>query len=180
MADALHTAARAVDRALELLRVLNVEHTTQELHSRARAVRHELETAQGYLSRFATDIPAQRAGKVGSGAPETRQAAARAIRTRSGSQRHEILRELVEVGPLADWQIQRRLGLIPNSERPRRLELVEAGYVRPARDGQNGDPVTVPDRVTKFQCQVWEATPAGRAALAKLNAGQMVLVEVST
>lgn len=178
MTDAVDLASRAVARALELLTVLNREHTTEELHARARAVRHELETAQGVLATFGLDIAAPRVGKAVVGAPETSGAAARAIRTRSGSQRHRILRELVDAGPLADWMIQHRLGLLANSERPRRLELMEAGYVR-AATGDTDEALTRKDPKTGHACQVWEVTTAGRVALDRLNAGQMVLVEVS-
>lgn len=177
MGDVVDQAARAVARGLELLTILSREHTTEELHARARAVRHELETVQAFLSAFSSDILAPRVGKATAAAPETSQAAARAIRTRSGSQRHRILRDLVDAGPLADWQLQMRLGLIANSQRPRRLELVEAGYVRPAVN-EDGTHLTVPDPTSGLACQKWEPTPAGRVALSRLNAGQMVLVEV--
>ena len=179
MGDVVDQAARALARGLELLTILSRGHTTEELHARARAVRHELETAQAFLSAFGDDIPAPRVGKATADAPETSQAAARAIRTRSGSQRHRILGDLVSAaGPLADWQIQERLGLIANSERPRRLELVEAGYVRAAH-AEDGEPRTVADPASGLACQAWEPTPAGRVALSRLNAGQMVLVDVT-
>lgn len=42
-------AARAVQRALHLLQVLDRKHTDEEAHRVMRAVRHELETAAGRL-----------------------------------------------------------------------------------------------------------------------------------
>lgn len=182
MAESVDLAARAVSRGLELLRVLNEEHTTEELHRRARAVRHELETAQELLSRFGTDIVAPRDGKSANEAPATSAAAARAIRTQSGSQRHRILRELKLSDEscmygMTDFELQASLRMGASSERPRRLELVEAGFVVAATD-PNGVARTRKAPWSSLLCQVWQITPKGRAALAKLNAGQMVLVEV--
>jgi hypothetical protein len=175
--DPVTLALKASERALILLRVLDREHDPAELHRAARGVRHEVETAQHLLLGLGTRVVAQREGKSVSGAPVTSQAAARAIRTRSGSQRHRVLRELAnwrDGGGLTDWQLQAALGLGANSERPRRLELVEAGYVRAAKR-EDGTPVTAREPRSGLACQSWEVTLAGLAALRQLEAGQTVL-----
>lgn len=174
MPDTITLALKAAERAGQLLRVLDREHKTDDLHRAARAVRHEVETVQDLLSVFGQDITNPREGKSASGAPETSQAAARAIRTRSGSQRHRVLAALIAWPELADWQIQSRLNLAANSERPRRLELVEAGYVEAAVDS-DGKPITFKHPESKLPCQAWRITERGRVALDVLAAGQMVI-----
>lgn len=173
MPDALSVVARAVDRATQLLTVLDRQHTVAELHERARAIRHELKTAQEAFSALGADVVAPMSGKVRGDAPETSRAAARAIRTRSGSQRHQLLALLVG-GAYADWQLQSIGGIGASSERPRRLELVEAGYIEAARD-DDGKLITRKHPHSGLDCQVWRATAKGRAALAQLDAGQMAL-----
>jgi hypothetical protein len=173
MSDPLDLIRRAVDRSAELLTILDVEHTPIGLHARARAVRHEIRTLQEQLSQLFSDITAQTPGKVGTASPETSRAAARAMATRTGSQRHTILAALGRQ-PSADWQIQSDTGIMANSQRPRRLELVEAGYVAAATD-DDGKRVVVKDPDSGFDCQVWQITAKGRTALSVLNSGQMVI-----
>jgi hypothetical protein len=185
--DALTVIERAAARALELLLILDREHTTEELHGNARAVRHELLSVQDSLGLFALDVPAPREGKVRADAPETGQAAARAIATRSGSQRHKILQEIsLAATGRTDAELQFILHLGGNSERPRRVELKEAGYIRVAtwEDIAPGQTMHPPDQVatrmnpsTARACEVWTVTELGRAALRKLESGQAVLFE---
>jgi hypothetical protein len=157
-----------------LLGVLNRQHTEAELYVSLRGVVHELKTAQELLSAFGADVVDPHPGKAATNAPETSKGAARAISTRSGSQRHAVLRALGGVGWLADWQIQQKLAIGENSERPRRLELVEAGYVTACLDGQ-GKPVTIKHPISRLPCQVWRITEKGRAALSQLEAGQLAI-----
>jgi hypothetical protein len=174
MPDTIDTSARALGRALYLLRVLDREHTPEELHRNARAVRHEVESAYGLLSVFGKDITNPREGLARNGAPETSQAAARAIKTRSGSQRHEILRFLHQRPELTDFELQQELAIAANSQRPRRVELLRAGYIEPATDGE-GSVLTTKHPLSGLQCQRWRITSLGRAALGALEAGQMVI-----
>lgn len=175
MPDTITLALKAAQRAAELFGVLNREHRTEDLYRAARAVRHEVETIQDLLSVFGQDITNPREGKSASGAPETSQTAARAIRTRSGSQRHTILSTL-DAHPMADWEIQEMTGIGASSQRPRRLELVEAGYVAAAQqDSEVGGPITRKHPVSGLDCQVWRITERGRVALDVLAAGQMVI-----
>jgi hypothetical protein len=61
---------------------------------------------------------------------ETTYAAHRQIRRCAPEQREKILGALrSSPAPLTDEEIQDRTGLCQNSERPRRIELVEAGEV---------------------------------------------------
>jgi hypothetical protein len=174
MPDTITLAQKAAERATELLGVLNREHSTDDLYRAVRAVRHEVETVQDLLSAFGQDITNPREGLTRKGAPETSQAAARAIKTRSGSQRHELLRYLHRVPELADFELQRDLWIGANSQRPRRVELLRAGYIEPARDGE-GKPLTTKHPTSGLQCQRWRVTERGRVALGVLEAGQMVI-----
>jgi hypothetical protein len=64
---------------------------------------------------------------------ETSFAAHRQIRRCAPAQRAKILGALrASPAPLTDEQIQEATGLNPSSERPRRIELVEAGEIVPA------------------------------------------------
>lgn len=74
-------------------------------------------------------VLAPREGKVMHDAAPTSAKAARAVAVKSGSQRAQVLRVLLRDGPLTDLGIQAGTGLGPDSERPRRVELVEMGLV---------------------------------------------------
>jgi hypothetical protein len=183
--DPVAAAQAALNRCAKLLRVLDREHTAAELYTHLRGVRHEVESAQTALSRLGADIAAPRAGSARSGDPETSQAAARAIRTRSGSQRHDVLGYLANCPDgAADFQTVAALRMIDSSARTRRHELLQAGYVQPATapvdtDGELGRAVVTRVRPeTGLACIVWEISPKGRAALNRLNSGQMVMALV--
>jgi hypothetical protein len=75
------------------------------------------------------------AGKARSGARETSRSAALLAEPRSGTNRRAVLdavaavaRDVQTVG-LTDVEIQRATGLNPNSARPRRVELVDGGWL---------------------------------------------------
>lgn len=187
MPDALTTALAAARRSETLLSVVDREHRSHQVYEAVRAVQTELAAVVRELTALGADVTVARGGKVGRDHPETSRAAARAITTRSGSQRHRILIALGQ-RPRADHELQRDVGVVGSSERPRRLELVEAGYVRAAvgRDiagwmdrpaAEKDDPVTRENPDTGQQCTVWTITEAGRAALRQLEAGQMVIFE---
>lgn len=104
----------------------------------------------------AQDVPAEAASDplsdphayVGRDARPTSQAAAEGVLLRSGTQRHHLLRCLVQAGDRGatddDLGALSRLDL--NSVRPRRLELVEAGYVTDSGDTRpsaRGNPAVV-------------------------------------
>lgn len=93
-------------------------------------------------------------GKVSADPPATSARAARLVEPRTGNQRGAILRFIVEGDGSTDFEIARDLRILPNSVRPRRGELAEAGYVADSgrtRQHRGSDWV------------VWEATAEGRA-----------------
>lgn len=59
----------------------------------------------------------------------TSSAAALRVAPRSGTQRRKILDYVVAHEPCTDEAIQEALGLSGNTERPRRVELVEGGWL---------------------------------------------------
>lgn len=96
---------------------------------------------------------------VQNGAQATSVAAAERVKPKSGTQRWRVLRVVVDAGEegVTDEEVQDRIGLPLNTVRPRRLELVEGGYVidsgdtRPTAGGS--------------QAIVWLATLDGITAL---------------
>ena len=92
----------------------------------------------------------------------SRDAAARHL-PRSGTARHRVLDALGRArgAGATDEELQRHLAMPANTQRPRRVELVEAGYVRASgviRQTAGGD-----------RAIVWTITDAGRAVLAQLG-----------
>lgn len=77
------------------------------------------------------DLFGPRPGIVGAGHPDTSRAAARGITPRTGTQRRRVLDHIARCGTegATDAELQEALGLNGNSERPRRIELVEAGLI---------------------------------------------------
>ena len=77
------------------------------------------------------DLFEPRPGIVGADHPDTSKLAARTIEPRTGTQRRRVLDWCImraEAGA-TDLELQEALGLDGNTERPRRLELVHAGYL---------------------------------------------------
>ena len=67
-------------------------------------------------------------------ASPSQAAAARQTPAKVTGDRARVLKLLAEAGPLTDEQIAERLGMGPNTVRPRRGELVRAGMVRAVDD----------------------------------------------
>ena len=61
---------------------------------------------------------------------ETRREAHEAIKPAKGDLHTRIVNLLRSVGPLTDEEMQDRLGMNPNTQRPRRRELEQAGRIR--------------------------------------------------
>jgi hypothetical protein len=94
---------------------------------------------------------------TGSNHPETsHEAAARAL-GKSGSARRRVLAALTKFA-LTDDEMQYLLRMPANTQRPRRVELVEMGYVQ-----STGLRRTTPSGAEAI---VWYASPKGRTALA--------------
>ncbi len=70
-------------------------------------------------------------GKVGHAHPATSKLAAQRILPASGTQRQNVLDELLAIFPdgMTDEELQDELVMNANAQRPRRLELVEQGWV---------------------------------------------------
>lgn len=162
----------AILRAIELARVLDVEHTGLELHVAFRAVRHELETLRGIHCPQAT--PA---------APELASAHT-GRRTSPGSLRHKIL-AVLDFGPMADFQVREQLSRDRadgpewpriGQVRRRRHELLAAGWVEAVLLGSGVRKVRQEE--TGRDCTVYQITDRGTAALRRLRSGQEVLFTV--
>src|SRR5689334_21493002 len=119
--DPVSTARAALRRMAMLFPVTEREHAHADLLLLITGIRHEHKTAVEALNAFGEDITAPRPGSARSGDPGTSKAAARAIATRSGSQRHVILRTLstAEEG-LTDPEMQDGLLMVESSQRTRR------------------------------------------------------------
>lgn len=129
-------AMKCAERALALAKDLDHVRSPGDLRQIAGGLRHELDCVIQRLSdgldALTTDATADRSGKVRSDARETSRAAAEGIRIKSGTQRAKILTGLYQFGDQTDRELQERLAIDQNSERPRRIELVDGGYVAPA------------------------------------------------
>lgn len=164
MSGNVDLAARAAGRALTLLELLNQEHTCQQLHINARGVRVELESIQRWLG-------AQLAS------PDPGPARSRAVSTRRGSLRHQILNMIAEGGPsgFTDQELGLKMqerGFLPASARSRRWELLSAGWIRQAtKDGRLW---------RRSGHTVWVVAENGLTALKRLESGQMVLALMSS
>jgi hypothetical protein len=152
----------AILRALRLAKVLDVEHTTEELHRALRAIRHELETLR---AMYIPETPQPTAEL-------TLRSARTGRATRPGSQRHQVLGALAVV-PLADFQVANQLRIDVQLIRRRRHELVAAGWVEAVLVGNAVRKVTQAE--TRRDCTVYQITDLGVAALQRLRSGQTVL-----
>lgn len=95
------------------------------------------------------------------GRPVQRTSAEAALKAypKSGTQRGRVLAFLAEHGPASDDVIQAVLGMSPNTERPRRRELVQGGWVEDSGE-------THKLGVTGNQAIAWQVTEEGRKRLA--------------
>lgn len=96
----------------------------------------------------------------------TSRSAAEAHVGKAGRGRVVVAQALSDHG-LIDEEIAERTGLPPNTARPRRVELVEFGYVGPAVH-VDGTPITRAT-VAHRQAQVWELTELGRSWLGSIG-----------
>lgn len=128
--------------------------TEDECNAIAQGVYNVLD-AIDTLDRLAVtrETTANREGPTGRDHPATSRRAAKLNMPRSGTQRATVLVALFNGGGMTDEQIARVTGLGHNSVRPRRIELVELGLVRP----------TVAVRTTRAgaAATVWATTELG-------------------
>jgi hypothetical protein len=84
-------------------------------------------------------------GKARADHPDTSRKAALDALPRTGTQRSEVLRVVAHAARiglvgLTDVEVQNVLDMVPNTERPRRVELVDGGWLRDSgkRRAHNG------------------------------------------
>lgn len=175
-------ALGALERARELVGQLDWNRSADELDRVQAGLKHELETAAKALEladaaeramvvpglAFPADVAAgwDAMGLVRNDHGETAQAAAKAIKLRSGTQRAAVLLELLNADlktwhGMSDEQLQQTLQLGASSERPRRVELVRMGFVE---DSGKRAPT-----MSGMEAVLWTITEAGRSAARKLE-----------
>jgi hypothetical protein len=160
-------ALACAERALLLARDLDKVRGPGDLRQVASGVQRELDCVIQRLSdardAMAGAASDDRPSKVRNDALATSRAASLAV-VQPGSKRAEVLLALYRFGDLTDFEIQEKLKMDPNTERPRRGELVDGQLVVPVVI--NGKGVTREHRGRWWQC--WQLTVAGEAAAEKL------------
>jgi hypothetical protein len=180
-------ALSALRRAQAVLHDLDHTRQVADLQQVASAARHEVDSALGNLESYLAAATEDREGVVAARHHETSAEAARKITLATGQQRHRILTALFHDGPLTDFELQNSLAIRPSSERPRRGELVNGGYVQAvlAEDGkvQTRRHVMTGDGVLRSEdgssgtaWTLWEITEAGRAAILRIGEQQALPV----
>lgn len=180
-------ALSALRRAQGVLHDLDQTRQLADLLQVASAARHEVDTALAELETYLAAATENREGVVATRHHETSAEAARKISLASGQQRHRILTALFHDGPLTDFELQTSLKIRPSSERPRRGELVNGGYVQAvlSEDGkaQTRRHVMTGDGVLRSEdggsgtaWTLWEITEAGRAAILRIGEQQALPV----
>lgn len=180
-------ALHALRRAQGVLHDLDQTRQVADLQQVANAARHEVDTALANLEGYLASATGDRPGVLAARHRETSAEAARKVTLASGQQRHRILTALHHDGPLTDYELQTSLAIRPSSERPRRGELVNGGYVQAvlSEDGKvqtrrhvmTGDGVLhSEDGGSGTAWTLWEITEAGRAAILRVGEQQALPV----
>jgi hypothetical protein len=164
-------AMRCAERARDLARDLDKVRGPGDLGQIAAGLRLEVDCIIQRLSdgldALRAPVTGDRTGKVRNDALGTSQEAARLISVKSGSQRAKVLLALYRWGDLTDFEIQQRLELDQNSERPRRGELVDAFMVQAVTNGQGA---AITRRHNGRDWQVWSLTEDGATVAFDLEA----------
>lgn len=174
------TAVQALRRAQAVLHDLDQTRQVADLLQVTSAARHEVDTAVADLDAYLAAATENREGVLSARPAETSAEAARKVTLASGQQRHRILTALFHDGPLTDFELQESLKIIPSSERPRRGELVNGGYVQAvlSEDGKvqtrRHGATSAEDTGTAWT--LWEITEAGRAAIMRIGEQQALPV----
>jgi hypothetical protein len=121
--------------------------------------------SQAQLRLIAGNPAANTVGKMPTGPQPTTKAAALKVLPRTGTQRAEVLDAIIGAGAygMTDAELQRALGMNPNTERPRRVELVEGGWIADSgqRRASAGADLSI----------VWTLSLQGRQRLVNLVGG---------
>lgn len=109
--------------------------------------------------RSAWETFKDRVGKARHDHPDTSHEAARLVAPKSGTARQRVLAAIAKADPrgITDEGIQRVLGMNPSTERPRRVELVEEGWVT-----DSGERVREKERASMI---LWVLTDQARSVL---------------
>ena len=162
----LTTAMACAERALALARDLDNVRAPGDLRQVSAGVRHELDcviqSLSDALDGLAEAAVGDRPGQVRSDADDTSRAAAGTVAVKSGTQRAKILKALA-AGDRTDYELQVDLGIDQNSERPRRVELVQSGYVQPTEQTR---------RHRDAEFRVWAITELGYEVVVALYGEQ--------
>jgi hypothetical protein len=164
MSDPLRDALRAVERLREITKSLVQSQRESDVRQVAAGIQTEAliieSSLRNALGAALSDAVADRPGLARTDAPETSKAAARAVSVRSGSGRGVLLRALRDAATLTDFEMQRATDLKPSTQRPRRVELVDLGLVRPHN--------TLTRQHEGSAWTVWMLTPLGQSVAAEL------------
>lgn len=176
----LTVALSALRRAQAVLHDLDHSRREADLVQVASAARHEVDTALANLEQHLSSAVEDREGVLAARHHETSAEAARKVTLASGQQRHRILTALFHDGPLTDYELQVSLAIKPSSERPRRGELVNGGFVQAVLSEQ-GKAQTRRHGATSAEetgtaWTLWEITEAGRAAIMRIGEQQALPV----
>lgn len=107
-------------------------------------------TSRGDLCQVCFDKAHASSTKVRHDATDTSRAAAARIYPKTGTKRWVVLQAIAQSsGGLTDEEMQQRIPMSPNTQRPRRVELVEQGFIR---DSGKRRPTSTGDDAI-----VWEA-----------------------
>jgi hypothetical protein len=163
MIESLRQSIACAQRAMDLARDLDKVRSPGDLAQVSGGVQHELacviRTLSDALDAQRLAAADDRTGKERGDAPETSRAAASLV-VKSGTQRHNILRSLLQRGDQTDYELQQNVGIAESSERPRRGELVDAGFVTATR-------LTREHRGREFQ--IWTLTKLGHDLILDLD-----------
>lgn len=179
-APRITVALSALRRAQGVLHDPDQTRQLADLLQVTSAARHEVDTALAELETYLAAATENREGVVAARHHETSAEAARKITLASGQQRHRILTALYHDGPLTDYELQTSLAIRPSSERPRRGELVNGGFVQ-AVLSEGGQVRTRRHGATSAKgagtvWTLWEITEAGRAAILRMGEQQALPV----
>lgn len=131
----LSTIVAALTRARKLVGDLDHSDRPVDRHQVAAGVRHELDTAlrglEERLEREKTAVGAPGPGLIRTDARATSRAAGEGVAPRRGTHAWKVLCSLAaHPGGQTDLEIQFETGIPANTERPRRKELADGGFVR--------------------------------------------------
>jgi hypothetical protein len=152
---------QAVLRARALLGDLDRSRRPADVAQVVHALQHELQLAAAGLVEHLTVEE-----------PNTLPGAPRPVVLATGTQRSRVLEQLAHMADYGatDFELQADLSIGISSERRRRGELVDAGYVQAAMDGIG--PVVRMHGSSPWT--VWQVTASGRDALQRIGAGEQI------